>query len=179
MNAPLLLGIDPGFATCGIALVALDKDGERVLRLEVVRTKKSPKKRDVRASEDNVRRIIEIANRVMDVSGEGVIGICSESQSWPRNSGTSAKLGMVWGVIGTLSVMRGAPVLQATPMEIKKRLCGRGTASKKEVQAALVQRYGALDLPDPAGVHEHACDALAAVVACLDAPSVLMARRML
>lgn len=89
------------------------------------------------------------------------------------------KIGIFWGVLAATAEFNALPILQATPQEIKKRLCGRGSASKKEVQAKLVERYERLPLPSQKGKHEHICDALGAVVTCLDAPEIMMARRMI
>lgn len=174
-----ILGIDPGFAKCGIAIVELMPDAERVISLFVACTSKSDKKRKVRASEDNVRRAAELFGMINFPIGGDTIAICAEAQSWPRNAGAIAKIGIAWGVVAGIAARHGLPVLQATPKELKRAVCGRGTASKKEVQAALVERYGELPLPPQRGLHEHACDALAAVVACLDADVIKLARRML
>lgn len=173
-----LLGIDPGFASLGLARVELVGDGEHVAELGVVRTRKSDRKRGVRASDDNVRRIVELAEAVESWITPDVIALCCESQSWPRSSAVTAKLGMSWGVVGALAARHGLPVLQATPQEIKQAVAGVATASKAEVQDALTARYGPLELPSQRTLHEHCCDALGAVVACLDAAPVLMARRL-
>lgn len=173
-----LLGIDPGFAALGLAQVELVGSGERVAELGVVRTAKSNRKRGIRASDDNVRRIIELAQAVEPWVAPDVIAICVESQSWPRSSAVCGKLGMAWGVVGALAARHQLPVLQASPKEIKRAVTGKATASKDAVQTALEARYGPLRLPEQRTLHEHACDALGAVAACLEAPVVLMARRM-
>lgn len=176
---PHVVGIDPGFAACGLAVIELGSGREHVERLDVVRTKKSDRKRGIMVSDDEARRTMEIARRIHEIVDEHVVAICAEAFSSPRSSRTARQLGMTWGVLGAVSVVSGVPILSVSPKEIKQRLCGRASASKKDVQAALVKRYGELDLPDPPSVHEHACDALAAIVACLDAPAIMMARRML
>ena len=175
---PTLLGIDPGFAALGLARVELVRDGERVAEFGVVRTSKSDRKRAVLASDDNVRRIVELAQAVERWITPDTIALCCESQSWPRSSALCGKLGMAWGVIGTLAARHDLPVLQASPKEIKQAVVGKATASKAEVQGALTARYGPLELPAQRTLHEHCCDALGAVVACLDAAPVLMARRL-
>lgn len=53
-----LLGIDPGFAAPCLARVELVGAGERVAELGVVRRAKSDRKRRVRASDGNVRRVL-------------------------------------------------------------------------------------------------------------------------
>jgi crossover junction endodeoxyribonuclease RuvC len=176
---PLLIGIDPGFSSLGLAEVTLLPNEEIVRRVAVVRTAKSEKKRGVRVSDDNIRRISELAEAVVPWLSSGVIAICAESQSWPRNSSSSGKVGMAWGVVGALAQQRGIPILQATPMEIKRAMTGSGTATKRAVQAALEARYGEIDWPKQRTLQEHASDALAAIVACLDHQTIQMARRMM
>jgi Holliday junction resolvasome RuvABC endonuclease subunit len=183
VNVVEVVGLDPGFAACGVAVVALARDTERVISLDVVRTKKSGKKRKVLDVEDNVRRSYGIAVRLFSAIDPGTFAVCAEAMSSPRSSRSARLLGMTWGSIVTIAMMRGIPILQASPQEIKRKLCGKNNASKKDVQAALMERYGTrgmehalLDVK-PDGIRHHACDALAAVVACLDAPSIMMARR--
>jgi len=175
-----IIGVDPGFACLGLARVALlPGGGERVECLEVIRTEASARKREIRATDDNLRRAGELAAALDGWIGPDVVAICSESQSWPRNAATTAKVGMCWGVIAAVAHRHGLPVLQASPQEIKRAVAGRKTASKGEIMVALECRYD--DLPPwPAqkGLVEHAADALAAVVACLDHPMFLMTRRM-
>ena len=178
-ETPLIIGVDPGFSALGLAEVTLLPEYEIVRRVAVVRTQPSEKKRGVRVSDDNLRRITELSAAISPWLSPGVIAICAESQSWPRNSSSSGKVGMSWGVVGSLAQQRGIPILQATPMEIKRAMTGIGSATKKQVQAALEARYGAIDWPSQRTLHEHASDALAAIVACLDHTTIQMARRMM
>jgi Holliday junction resolvasome RuvABC endonuclease subunit len=91
--------------------------------------------------------------------------------SFPRNASAAAKMAMSWGILVSLADRNGAAILQASPKEIKKKLCNSGSASKEDVEAAASVLYP--NAPDlltglPAGVRNHAYDALAAVYTCLD-----------
>jgi len=179
MKKTVILGFDPGFAAFGVARVSLRPDGEDVLALDVIVTEKSDRKREVRATDDNLRRMADLTTELDRMLTPDVLAICSESQSWPRSAGVVAKVGMAWGVIGALATLRGIPILQASPQEIKKRVAGSKSASKEDVQGALEARYDALPAwPRQATRVEHAADALAAVVACLDHPTIMLARRL-
>ena len=178
-DALYVLGLDPGFASLGYALVALHPVRETILSMGVIRTSKSTAKQGVLAADDNLRRARELWS-LINQQLTAVEVICAESMSFPRNSQAAAKVAMSWGVIAALAEQRGLPIVQASPQAIKKSLCGVKSASKEEVQAALTARYGALPLDPkvPKGEHEHAFDALAAVVCCLDSEVLRMARKL-
>ena len=177
------LGLDPGFASFGWAIVRLFPERERVAALGVIETKKSPKKLSVRAADDNsvrTRIIAEALQKLVERYHPKVIA--AEAFSQPRNASVSGKLGRAWGAVDTLSVFSGLPVIQASPQAIKKALCGKQNASKDEVQEALRVRYsGQFDSyteRTPKGKWEHPFDAVGAVVACLDSEVMRMAKVM-
>jgi crossover junction endodeoxyribonuclease RuvC len=180
----MILGLDPGFATLGYSLVSLTSTGELVRELGVIKTEKSGKKREVRASDDNVRRAREIYDslKVLTSKIEPVCAICAEAMSFPRQASVAAKVAMCWGVIASIAVLRNIPILQASPQEVKKLVTGNKSASKEDVQAALKARYPGppVDSPNPsfpATQAEHPYDALGAVVACLESDVIRMARQ--
>lgn len=179
-----VLGIDPGFSSLGYALVDLKGTDEVVVEgLGCIRTEKSSKKGKVLASDDNTRRARELFRALLPLM-EGVVAICTESQSWPRNASSSAKVGMGWGVIAALSELMDVPILMASPQGLKRAVCGKATASKEEVQEAVDKRFGrdfGSELVDNGlakTYHEHPYDALGAVLACLDDEVLRIARRL-
>lgn len=172
------MGIDPGLANLGLARLELHPDGERVTGLEVVRTQPSPRKAEVLAASDSLRRLGELHRALETWITPDVVCIASESMSWPRNAGAAVKVAMTWGLVAALAARHGLPIVLVSPQDLKRRLTGSRTATKEAVQRALERRYGAIQWPEPPSIREHAADALGAVVACLDAPAVLMARRL-
>lgn len=199
----LVLGLDPGFTSLGFAVVALGKTPEedRVVTLGVVRTKASDKKQRVLVADDNIRRCRELSRPVRGLIAFGnsaggtehetrgvqalfeaapVLLVAAEKMSFPRNSSAAAKVAMTWGLIVANLERRGLPLLQASPQEVKRRVTGKADASKEAVEAAMIKRFGRgllrmlKSLPE--GQHEHAFDALAVVVACLDSEEGRMAR---
>ncbi len=182
-SSAFLLGLDPGFANMGWAVIEIASWGEKLIETGVLRTEKSDKKRQVLASDDNLRRGREVAETLMGVlKRHHISAICAESMSFPRNAGAAAKMAMCWGVVATLSAQSNLPVVQASPQEIKKCLCGKKDASKEEVEEAVKRRYGQTDamLADVAASYrEHAYDAMAAVVTALERSEVIRAVRSL
>jgi len=179
----LVLGIDPGFAFVGYALVDLLPEGESLVRVGVLTTKKSLAKRAVYASDDNFNRSREIYRGLADlVSARGrVMAICVESMSFPRNASAAAKVAMSWGILASFSESLGIPLVQVSPQVVKKHACDNRSASKKEVFDAMCARYKDFKpmctaMKIPAGQLEHPTDALATVVAALDGDVLRLAR---
>ena len=180
-NSAFLLGLDPGFANMGWSVIELASWGEKLVDAGVLRTEKSDKKRSVLASDDNLRRGREVAEALVAVMDRfHISAICAESMSFPRSASAAAKMAMCWGSIATLSFERKLPVVQASPQEIKKTLCGKKDASKEEVEAAVKLRYGDFDkyLADLAkSYREHAYDSAGAVITALEKSEVIRAVR--
>jgi crossover junction endodeoxyribonuclease RuvC len=163
----LILGVDGGLATCGLALAAIRNDGSLdLLKVATVRTTKSAAKRGVYASDDNVRRCRELAAELHCFVYGSLALICAEAMSFPRSSSTAAKMGMGWGVLAALAYELEVPIVQASPQQIKLALCGKKNASKAEVQAAIEDRWSHVQWPKRKADVEHAADAAAAIVAC-------------
>jgi Holliday junction resolvasome RuvABC endonuclease subunit len=177
----IVLGLDPGFASFGVAVVELLPDGERVLALEVLRTSKDQAKRHTLASDDNLRRAGELYRGLsMLMLSLRPAALAAESMSFPRSSSVAGKMCLSWGVVAALAGQFCLPLVQASPQTIKGAVVGDKSASKVDVESALLRRYGngIEDLVHVSeGQHEHAFDALAAVVACLDSDVMRMARK--
>jgi len=180
-----VIGMDPGFASFGVAVLELERESEKPIYMGVLRTKKSATKLKVLAADDNFRRaqrLVEALTKI--VLAHDVVAFGAESMSFPRNASSSAKLGMSWGAIAALASQHNIPVFQCTPQQLKNRVAGSKKASKTDVANALRHLYPRTDFAQlleklPAGEHEHAWDALGSVVVCLDAEPVKMVRRML
>lgn len=176
-----VLGCDPGFASFGYGVMELLPDREKVIEVNVIRTKKDTKKKTVLAADDNFRRARAIGAALHSVLEQHQpMAIAAESMSFPRNASVAAKMAMSWGVMASLSEQFGIPVVQASPQRIKKLLCGTSSASKEEMQDALRRRYKGEFFPFqkaiPKGQWEHGFDAVGSVVACLDSDILMMAR---
>lgn len=174
----IVLGVDVGFASMGLALVQLGPESETLLKTWVVRTEKSSRKLAVRSADDTARRSRELAQeleRVLREAGPGAVAI--EAPSWPRSAGVSAKLGCAFGVLFGWAERYHLPLVMASPQDLKRALCGVKTASKGDVALAIERRFPAVEWPRAKTLIEHAADAIGAVVACLDSDVIRMARR--
>ncbi len=188
MSNVICLGVDPGFASLGLAAVQLFRNAKPlVIRVAVVRTEKAAKKRAILSSDDNVDRARTLARTFRnwtrverpyggpnDDNTARVRVIGAESMSYARNASAAHKVGICWGVIVAVADAEGLPIAQTSPQDVKKRAAGAKTASKMDVQLAV---SAACDfLPEPAevlrdmalGQREHAYDAIASALAVID-----------
>ncbi len=177
----IALGIDPGFSCFGWALVSVTVPS--IIRMGVIRTAKADKKQRVLATEDNVERTRLIHRALRGLLDGDIMPsvVCAEAMSFPRSSSVAAKVALAWGVIVSSVEARGLPMLQCSPQECKRRVCGSKSASKGEVQFAVLKHFGneAEGLLEgvPASLHEHAYDAAAMVLACSDSDVMRALRR--
>lgn len=177
-----VLGLDPGWANIGYAIVNLVPFTP--VRMGLIQTKKSDKKLKVLSSDDNVRRGREIVASLDALLAENTIhAICMESKSFPRNASASAKVAMFWGIIIKLATILDVPLIQARPQEIKRRMCAKEKATKQDVQDACDLMFGkelvhGLVEGIARSKLEHPYDGLATVVACSDGETLRLARRM-
>ena len=185
----LVLGIDPGFASCGWCIA--DLDTRVVHSMGVITTKKADKKLKVRAVDDNLERTKQIT-KVLDnlikwgctveIQGRGVgplfsaeVTACSrvyaEAMSFPRDASVAGKMNLCWGALIATAYARSVGITQNTPQEIKKKVTGAPDASKRRVELTLKRLWkntrGKLK-GVPKRMHEHAWDALAAITASID-----------
>lgn len=194
----VVLGIDPGFASTGYALVRLGED-RTVLRCGLLRTEKEQRKRQVLAADDNLRRARELAREIVRRclddgpvnaamgpqvrcalgSHEIPVAIVLESMSFPRSASVANKMGLALGVVAAIAEARGLPLVQESPQRIKLALCGRRDASKESVATAVSAIVGRVPLdPIPASQREHVWDAIAAALACERGSMIQIALRM-
>lgn len=182
-----LIGLDPGFASIGYAILKLPPlrvTGTKpfVVSFGVMNTEKSEKKQKVLSVEDNVRRAIEIARffRALLASAPNTLAFAAEAMSFPRSASPAAKMAMCWGALASLSDATNTPILQASPQHVKREVTGYKTATKEEVQTAMVRAYPeivALRVHINEGRWEHCHDALAVAHVMLESDVVRMARR--
>lgn len=168
----MILGIDPGFASCGYALLSPLKGGKGGAQpivfssAGVVRTQKTSRK--VPLWEDNARRTGDLYGSLKTVLVTHTDSIrpvlfAVEAESWTRMP-SDKLLGMARGAIYSLAFERGAAIEQYSPKEVKKEFCKSGSAKKTEVEEQLISLHPELEeLLDrlPKTQRAHAADAAA------------------
>lgn len=180
-----ILACDTGLGNFGWALCALSLCGDDLvidpLEIGVITTAASGKKHKVLSVEDTARRVNEIVDALVPIVRNDARVVCLEGLSLPHNTGSAYKMGAAWGAMVALAHSHRLPVLQASPQAVKKAMCGKMTASKDEMIAAVRQRFGRFDelaMGIRAGALEHVADAVAVAVACMHDESLRIALAM-
>jgi crossover junction endodeoxyribonuclease RuvC len=151
----IALGIDPGTATLGFGVVALEANQLRLVDAGVVRT---------RASGTDAERLIELEEALYALVAEHRPDrMAVERLFFQRNVQTAMAVGQARGVVLLVAAHHALPIDQPTPNEVKQAVCGNGAADKAQV-ASMVQRLLSVTLT---GAADDATDALAAAIGCL------------
>ncbi|MCX7750965.1 MAG: crossover junction endodeoxyribonuclease RuvC [Candidatus Bipolaricaulota bacterium] len=149
-----VLGVDPGLAATGYAVVAGRRDGFSVLTAGTIRTKP-----DTPLPE----RLGEIHDRLQAaLAAFDPHGVAVEEVFLARNAPSAMGTAEVIGIVKLLA--RGRFLRAYPPGVVKKRICGNGSAPKEQMLAmvrALVGGKGA------EGWSDHAGDAVALALCAL------------
>ena len=154
MRRVITLGIDPGTATCGYGVVALEGSSVRMIDAGTIRTP---------SNEDDGSRLVALHGALRQLIAEhqpARIGV--ERLFFQRNVQTAMAVGQARGVALLAAAEATVPVDEPTPNEVKQQVCGNGAADKAQV-ATMVERLLGVSL---AGVPDDATDALAIAIGC-------------
>jgi crossover junction endodeoxyribonuclease RuvC len=160
MQRVIALGIDPGTATCGFGVVALEDGRLRMVDAGVVRTE---------SSQPDASRLSQLHAALTALVIEhrpGRVGV--ERLFFQRNVQTAMAVGQARGVALLVAAQAGLTVDEPTPNEVKQAVCGNGAADKAQV-ATMVSRLLSVSLD---GVSDDATDALAVAIGCAYAAGV-------
>jgi len=161
-----VLGVDPGVARCGLAVIGRR---DRANELRFVTTVMTP------ADVDEPLRLRAIADAARAAIAEhrpAVVAV--ERVAWSRNQVSALHVARATGAIILVAAEAGLPVAEYAPNEVKQAVTGAGNADKTQVQQALRRIHGLRDVPAQAD----AADAVAvALTHLLAAPMRAVAAR--
>ena len=149
-----ILGIDPGLAIVGWAIVDFDKDlNPQPVDYGAIITDKG-----LNVS-TRLKEIYEDMNEIVDKFKPEICGV--ETLLFYNNAKTAISVGEARGVVLLVLEDHGLPIYDFTPLQVKDAVTGYGKADKKQVQEN-VKRFCNLDsIPKP----DDAADALAVAIA--------------
>ena len=148
----VILGIDPGIATTGYAL--LHKEGSKLLALDygviLTSAKEEPPAR--------LSKIYDELNRLFDLHKPDEIA--TERLFFSKNETTAFGVGRTIGVVLLCAAQRNVPWVEYTPMQVKQAVVGYGGAEKKQVQFMVQKLLNLPEVPKP----DDAADAVAIAI---------------
>ena len=148
------MGIDPGTATCGFGVVALEGDRLRLVDAGCVRTAAGD------SDADRLRQLHEALGQLVREHRPDRMGV--ERLFFQRNVQTAMTVGQARGVALLVAAQAHLTVDEPTPNEVKQAVCGNGAADKVQV-SAMVQRLLGITLR---GEADDTTDALAVAIGC-------------
>lgn len=144
-----VLGIDPGLAVCGYAVIEQVGTSERAITAGVVRTDRR----------DSVSvRLGELYRDLSSVVADHAPDVMAIEQVFTnRNLQTAISVGRASGVALLVAAQAGIPVHEYSPSAVKAAVVGYGKASKEQIRYIVATRLRLAVRPEPAD----AADALA------------------
>jgi crossover junction endodeoxyribonuclease RuvC len=147
----MVIGIDPGTATVGYAIVKGSKQNPEIVNFGVLHT-------DPRPKEEMPDRLLEIGNDLEElIRTYHPTHAVVEDLFASRNVTNVISVSQSRGVICYILKKHNIHITSLTPHEIKVTVTGNGRAEKKQTQAMVKRIYKLDTIPKP----DDAADALA------------------
>ena len=121
-----ILGVDPGIATVGFAVLDADKRSQRLLTCGVITT---PAKTQLSSRLDQIYR--DLNELIAQFHPEAM---AVEELFFNTNITTGIAVAHGRGIILCTAEKSGVPLYEYTPMQVKQAVTGYGKAVKKQVQ---------------------------------------------
>ena len=148
----IIVGIDPGIANVGVGVVQNGKAKYSLIEHLMIKTP---------ASQAHSQRLNHIFNTLSDVIEKHKPKVLvMESLFFAVNARSAMVVGKAMGAISLAASTQNIEVVEYTPLQIKKYICGYGRAKKPEVQEKVRKLLKLKTIPKP----QHAADALAAAL---------------
>jgi crossover junction endodeoxyribonuclease RuvC len=154
MEGKCVLGIDPGLATVGYAVV--EPTGARMFNMLEGGVITTPPEMEMRA---RLHHIYEETCGLIEEYKPDTLAI--EKLFFKKNVTTGINVAQARGVV--MLAAHDMEMYEYTPLEIKRRVAGSGKAQKMQVQLMIQRLLGLTQPPRP----DDAADAVAAALCCL------------
>ena len=157
----LALGIDPGTAICGYGVVEMKGSALKPFFYGSILTDKNWRPEE---------RLLKIHRDISDIIGHFHPDFMSiEKLYFNRNVNTAIPVAQARGVVLLAAAEQNLPVLEFTPMQIKKSVTGTGAAEKGQIIFMVKRLLGIREEIEP----DDTADALAAAICGLNQARVL------
>lgn len=149
-----ILGLDPGLAHTGYALIEADKTKIKAVVYGCIET--SPKAR----KEERILTIWQELSKIIKKYRPDKMA--AEQLFFAKNARSALVVGQALGLIYLCAAEEKIPFYEYTPLQVKQALTGYGRADKEQVQKMLKNILKLKKIPQPS----HAADALAVAFCC-------------
>lgn len=146
-----VLGIDPGIAMMGFGLVEDRENGFDTLQYGCLTTP---------ATQATPERLLTLYEGLVEIIERHRPSEVAVEMFVARNLKTALVVGQARGVAILAAALRGLPVHEYSPLEVKKNVCGYGRGSKEQIQEMVRIQLGLAEIPRP----DDAADALAVAI---------------
>ena len=148
----IIVGIDPGSLVTGYGVISVEGSRCRCLHYGVIRAK-SPGSNDPFSY--RLKNIHSRLEQLLREYSPEVIAV--EDVFYALNAQSALRLGHARGVVLLAAAQSGVPLVEYSPLEVKKAVVGYGKADKQQVQMMVRRLLSLKQQPEP---HD-AADALA------------------
>ena len=161
MGNHMILGVDPGIASTGVAVVTAKSNGYSLITAETLKTS---------ARDATGKRLSFIHDEINDtLDAWKITSIAIERVFHNHNVTSSLTTGAVIGILQFIAHQRGLPIHQFTPQQVKA-VTGLGTKVNKQQVLKIASRLFRTELKS----HHEADAALCALCGCLQARTVVL-----
>lgn len=137
----IILGIDPGVARIGWAIIKNAKPDPVPVAYGLISTEKTALKES---------RLSTLYDAMLSVIKKHTPDIMSiEDIFFAKNAKTAIAVGEARGVILLAAAQSHLPVISYTPLSVKRTITGDGHADKKQVEKMITQLFKLKETPKP------------------------------
>lgn len=134
-----MLGVDPGVAATGLAVLARRDRGAEIRWADVIRTP---------TGLAEAQRLLFIQRHVRQaITAHRPSSVAIERVAWNRNQVSALRVARATGVIMLAAAEAGLAVEEYGPLEVKMAVTGSGAADKAQVRVALARLHGLGGVP--------------------------------
>jgi crossover junction endodeoxyribonuclease RuvC len=151
-----VLGVDPGVARLGLAVV--ERAG-RSFGLVEARTVRTPPAAE---EADRLRRLCGAVREIVEAHRPAEVAL--ERLAWNRNQVSALTVARITGAVMVVAAEAGLPVSEYGPNEVKIAVTGMGNADKQQVRRALERVHGLRGVPADADAADAVAVALTHLV---------------
>lgn len=155
-NSKKVLGIDPGYARCGWAILEQQNNKNVLIDAGCFETdSKMPYQERMNAVGNHIKNLLR---------AHKPDSLALEKLFFATNQKTAMHIAEVRGMI--MNLAGTCPIQEFTPPQIKLAICGYGKADKKQVQKMTMLLLGLKEIPTP----DDKADAIAVAIAGIHSP---------